>query len=263
MNQSRAVRTPVLPVVWSVVLGVVGFGRGFFGPIVVRSGSNLGPRLRVFFGPRGFVAGLILGCMVVNLNWNRRRHTCLLCATSLLFAGCVLYMCLPDPSYRGTVIDGEIRACRSPAPLVPDAIEQWEREVRNRPSWREVTKGWKEDIEGMRSKTDGVVLDLHVHAELVIHEHHKPWNRGEITASSWSDAGTDKSFFARYAGSSCDAYVKGERKLYFLVWEESQTWPPDKLSRILGLYVVEDVPDEYRKLISNGSADTSDARDPL
>jgi hypothetical protein len=50
-----------LVVVGGLILGVVGFAAGFFGPIIFSPKSNQGPLLGIFVtGPLGFVVGTVL-----------------------------------------------------------------------------------------------------------------------------------------------------------------------------------------------------------
>lgn len=47
---------------WAVILGIIGFCGGFFGPIIFTPDANQGPLLGLFItGPGGFVLGLIVG----------------------------------------------------------------------------------------------------------------------------------------------------------------------------------------------------------
>jgi hypothetical protein len=181
-------------------------------------------------------------------------HVCCLSLTSLLSAAGVLYMSTPEPRYRGTVIDAEIVGCSSPSVLITNAVSMWEQAVRTKPSWREVRTDWMDDVDRMLKGNDGVVLDLHVFAERKILEHRKPWNRGLITATPWSPRETNRTCFARYAGSSCDNYTSHSRRLFSLVWGSSRVWPPDNLPPFLRMHVVENVPEQYRRIVGDKTA---------
>lgn len=46
---------------WGLVAGVIAFGLGYFGPLVLAPGANQGPLLALFTGPLGFVIGAAAG----------------------------------------------------------------------------------------------------------------------------------------------------------------------------------------------------------
>lgn len=57
-------------VVGALITGAIGFGVGFFGPMILRPQANQGPLLGVFItGPLGLVAGAIGGFVV----WRRKK----------------------------------------------------------------------------------------------------------------------------------------------------------------------------------------------
>ena len=53
----------------AVVLGLIGFAGGFFGPMIFAPEANQGPLLGIFItGPLGTVAGAIIGAIA---GWSR------------------------------------------------------------------------------------------------------------------------------------------------------------------------------------------------
>lgn len=47
---------------WTLVIGVISFSIGFFGPMILAPGANQGPLLGIFItGPLGVMAGFIIG----------------------------------------------------------------------------------------------------------------------------------------------------------------------------------------------------------
>ena len=52
-----------------ILVGIIGFSLGFFGPLILTPSSNLRPLLGILVtGPFGFIAGLFSG----GLYWNRK-----------------------------------------------------------------------------------------------------------------------------------------------------------------------------------------------
>jgi hypothetical protein len=71
---NRAMRFVVFGIIGGVVLGLLGFVAGFFGPILLAPQSNQGPLLGIFItGPLGFVVGIILGCLYTHFSTRRRN----------------------------------------------------------------------------------------------------------------------------------------------------------------------------------------------
>lgn len=55
----------VMGCIWGGVLGIVGFGAGFFGPILLAESSPQGPLLGIFItGPLGVALGAIVGIVL-------------------------------------------------------------------------------------------------------------------------------------------------------------------------------------------------------
>jgi hypothetical protein len=53
----------------AVVLGLIGFAAGFFGPLILTPEANQGPLLGIFItGPLGAALGAIIGALV---SWRR------------------------------------------------------------------------------------------------------------------------------------------------------------------------------------------------
>jgi hypothetical protein len=103
---------------WVGVLGIVGFLSGFFGPIALAPGANQGPLLGIFVtGPAGLLLGAILGAVVALLKISRPVASRFLYAIAMIEAVIILYFCIPSPSFRAEIVDGEIRRCVLPESL--------------------------------------------------------------------------------------------------------------------------------------------------
>lgn len=56
-----------------VILGVIGFAAGFFGPIILQPSANQGPLLGIFItGPLGFTLGTVIGWIYARISGLRR-----------------------------------------------------------------------------------------------------------------------------------------------------------------------------------------------
>ncbi len=239
------------PIIWSLALGAVGLGAGFWGPILLNPSANQGPFLGLFFtGPISVVIGAALGLIVAALKVSKRQNTYLLGLASIAIVAVTLTMSLPESRYLGFLVDGEIRNCKKPHELMPSRIDLWAASNQDT-KWRQPRSGWEADTKRMLAEDEGVVLELFVYRESKLHENQKPWNKGHVELKDWSTVNVVKSFYARLEGNSCTAYKNGSRQLYFPEWEVSQVSPPDILPQFLGLYVLEEIPYEYKELITD------------
>ncbi|HEX5716308.1 MAG TPA: hypothetical protein VF179_09120 [Thermoanaerobaculia bacterium] len=86
--RSRLAASITWILVWSAVLGSTGFAAGFYGPLILRPDSNLGPLLGIFTtGPLGAVVGVALGVILSAVRSWRPPQMVLWIAVS-----CVLYV---------------------------------------------------------------------------------------------------------------------------------------------------------------------------
>ena len=232
--------------VWALALGAVGFACGFFGPIALNPGANQGPLLGIFItGPGGLAAGLAAGVIARALPVTDMQRWIALGSLCLVSAAGILVACLPTPQRIATVLDAEVRGCRTAAEAADAATADWEQRIAE-VTWSPPRKNWESDVARMLAADPGVVVDLHVTHERDVYENRKPWNQGTRFAGAWREAGGEKSFFARFAGSACDAYPNTGRRIYWTTSEASSGWPPVALPNYLGLAVMEPEPAEHR-----------------
>lgn len=234
---------------WVVVLGVVGFAAGFFGPMILRPDANQGPMVGIFItGPGGAAAGLVLGWLFRLLPVSEaRRWQALLASAALLGLG-TLYFCLPPPETVGRLQQSTVTDCREPAVLTDDAVREWERRVADAP-WAKVRPRWQDEVPAMLRATPGVVLTLHVSSEKPILRHRKPWNSGRVTAGGWNRPRVDSQrYFADFRGNRCEDYAAELPVLWVRNGQGSDHWPPDDLPNLLNVARVEEAPPRYRDL---------------
>lgn len=220
---------------WALALGAVGFACGFFGPIALNPGANQGPLLGIFItGPGGVLFGLVAGVIARTLPLTAGQRWRALGALCIASAAGILFSCLPAPELRARILDAEVRGCESPAQAAEAATAKWEKRIAE-VTWSPPRKDWKHDVARMLQADPGVVLDVHVTQSRDIYENQKPWNKGTRFAGAWREPNEEQRFFARFAGTSCEAYLATGRQLYLPSSDGTNAWPPDLLSNYLGL----------------------------
>lgn len=233
----------------AVVLGAVGFLCGFLGPIALSPDANQGPLLGIFItGPGGAVAGLLLGIVLGALEVSRATARVARVTAALVVAGVTLFFSTPEPEYRAGIVEGEVRGCAPPASMKEQALERWEQAL-SRSTGAEPRPGWREDLERMLLENRGVVLRMAVSRQTAVYENRKPWNRGTLHARPWKAGERERSYFASYAGGSCESYPLGERTTYAVTGQTSRAWPPEILANLLGLSTVEPLSAAYSRLV--------------
>jgi len=235
------------PGFWALTLGAVGGVAGFLGPMFLNPEANQGPLLGLFItGPGGAIAGLVLGFLFGILPFTDvlRTQALLLCCT-LLGVG-TLWYCLPEPKIVSRVVDGTIGRCRPAGDLLPSRITEWEQKIAA-VNYAAPREHWREDTGRMLREMPGVVVELKVARANTILQHRKPWNRGELTTQGWRRMGDFREYFG---GGTCASYPRGKEVLLAPTGEGSGQWPPDDLPNLLGLQVLEPVPERYRRLIA-------------
>ena len=234
---------------WALALGAVGFACGFFGPIALNRGANQGPLLGIFItGPGGALFGLVAGVVARTLRLGAGQRWRALGALCIASAAGILFLCLPGPELRARIIDAEVRGCESPAQAADVATAKWEKRIAE-VTWSPPRKDWKNDVARMLQADPGVVLDVYVTQSRDIYENRKPWNNGTRYARPWQERNESQRFFARSAGTSCEAYLATGRQLYLPSSDGTIAWPPDLLPNYLGLQVLGAVPGEYRGFV--------------
>jgi hypothetical protein len=234
-----------------LLVGTTGFVAGFYGPIALNPSANQGPLVGLFItGPGGFVLGLLFGLVVKLLPLSAATTWKALFGTCAVLASATLYFCLPKPEIVGDVIEARVQSCRTAANAMPDAIADWDKQIAH-VTWAPPRAGWRASTASMLEDDPGVVLELRLDRTNTIYRQRKPWNRGRIIAGGWRPSQETRSFFARFAGSSCDAYPNGMSGTYFPQSEDKPAlWPPTNLPTFLNKQALGEVPAEYSKLVS-------------
>jgi len=236
---------------WFLSLAASGFISGFVGPIIFLPDSNTGPIIGLFItGPGGLALGVILGLLCALLSPATETRWKVLIAANVAVASGTLIFCIlvPQPNLVGEVIDAQIQSCKSPDKIMAAAIEDWEKRI-EKVTWAAPRNGWKEDTQSMLREDPGVVLEVKILRKNAIYEKQKIWNKGVRYAEGWRSEYETKSYFARYAGGSCDGYPIGAQAQYFPPHATSKEWPSKELPIFLDMLVLESIPAQYQSLI--------------
>jgi hypothetical protein len=250
---SRPLAIPA--VLWPVILGGIGFVTGFVGPILFNPEANQGPLLGIFIlGPGSAILGLVLYvvCRTLGFTARTQRNILLIASIGVFVVG--LSFCFPRPELQGTVVEADIKDCQPPAKVIDAAIDYWQGQIAH-VTWARPRSGWQEDERQKAAASEGVVLRVSALRQNAIHKNRKPWNN-RTSASGWRTGIEEKSYYAEYAGNSCADYPVGKRLLLYSPYDLSgmnrgaEDWPPRKLSDFLNLPILELLPEDYRKMLS-------------
>jgi len=254
---ARPTASPIrLSARWALVLGAVGFGTGFFGPLTLNPEANTGPLVGILItGPGGAIAGACLGALLGMLSVSpSRQHQLLALACTALAVG-TLYYCLPQPAVRGNVIDAEVVACDLPTRKLTEATRIWEHAVAS-VTWAAPSANWEQTAASNVRRDTGVVLTLRVRRRSAVLSHRRPWDTGRTSAGRWVDVNESKEYYADDAGSGCAAYLARPRQLYWPAVDPdldptrpAAIWPPTDTLGFLQLQRLEPVPVQYERLL--------------
>jgi hypothetical protein len=242
------------PLIWAIVLGLVGLISGILGPILFQPGANQGPLMGVFFtGPLGFIIGGILGALVSKYQLTQETHLFALGGASLITFILILVVSVLviEDRYLGVIIDAEILACETPDRPAKDRIVWWENRLNK---YKDVTPpvGWKEKIDAKLNDAQGVVLEVQIYKKKIIFETRKPWNRGKKKIDLQSgDSKKTKSFYSTLKGNSCSNYPIGNRAQYFENNRMAAGLPPLDVPAFLGLTKFTNIPLEFHQFAND------------
>jgi hypothetical protein len=200
------------------------------------------------------VLGLVLCCVfrVLGVAPVVQWRTLWLVTAALGFA--TLYLVIPPPEFHGYIEEVQIDSCKRPIDATGDAIPYWEKQIAPDPTTARA--GWQEDSREMLRNDDGVILTVAVHRRREIREDQKPWKRGRPVAKLWEPMEMQHSYYARYAGSACEAYGVGTRTIlfndqYFTGYPRNLGWPPRKVINFLDLQTLDAMPAKYSEFATN------------
>ena len=219
----------------ALFVGAVGFCAGFFGPIALNPGANQGPLVGIFItGPGGAILGAVVGGLLGIMGASRASCVAALATTAALLAGATLFFALPEPEFKGNVLELRVESCVSPLALKAEAFEYWDKRIAAA-SWAAVRAGWKDSFEAMAAADPGVVLGVAVTRSTGVYENRKPCNKGTFKGGkAWW---VRERYFAR---GSCEDWPVDTSGVFDAAGDPrvSKTWPAEVLPNFLDLQVL-------------------------
>lgn len=219
----------------ALFVGAVGFCAGFFGPIALNPGANQGPLVGIFItGPGGAILGGVVGGLLGALGASRTSSVAVLGTTAAVLAVATLFFALPEPEFKGNVLELHVESCASPLTLRAEAFDYWDKRIATA-SWAAVRPGWKDGFEAMVAADPGVILQVTVSRSTGVYENRKPWNKGTIRrGQAWW---VGQRYFAR---GSCVDWPTGASGIFMAAGDTraSQAWPAEVLPNFLALQVL-------------------------
>jgi hypothetical protein len=219
----------------ALFVGVVGFCAGFFGPIALNPGANQGPLVGILItGPGGVILGAVVGGLLGILGASRATCVVTLATTAALLAGATLFFALPEPEFKGNVLEIRVESCVSPLALKAEAFDYWDGRIAAA-SWAAVRPGWKDGFEAMVAADPGVVLGVAVSRSTGVYENRRPWNKGTVKGG--------KAWWVRdryFAHGSCADWPVGTSGVFEAAGDPrvSNAWPAEVLPNFLDLQVL-------------------------
>lgn len=236
-------------VLWIALLGVAGFGAGFFGPLVFVPESNQGPLVGIFMsGPGGCLLGLVMYLLMKAVPLSGRRQWTLL--LSLAAAGILVTLALvqPEPATRGYELELSVTRTMPPAAVADDVIADWKQRIA-RVTWAAPRNGWEAQLRTALASDSGIILEAVVLRERTIKEDRKPWNRGRLFTTPWQTKQQQKRF---YLPPGVTVPASPGRML--IPYDSTarirapEAWPPVTLDEFIGYSRLEPVPPRFATL---------------
>jgi len=237
---------------WMLILGVVGFAAGFFGPMIFVPEANQGPLVGILMtGPGGLALGLLLYGLCSLFKVSARNQWRMLYATAVAGVVTIMLCVQPSPALQGTMFEAEIVSCASPAGVEADTFKYWDRRIAE-VTWAEPRAGWREDMHAALQSASGAVVAVQMKRTNSVFENRKFWNRGSLFVSGWKADTEQKSFYRPV--DSCAAFPAGRVLLAFQSHElggkiePPATWPPKEVERVIDAGEYSDVPERFAAL---------------
>lgn len=237
---------------WIILLGVIGFSAGFFGPMVFVPESNQGPMVGIFLtGPGGAVLGLLLWLLMKVVPLPGRGQWILLGALGAAGTLTTLFYVQPEPATRGYELEFTLERTSPPGGAADEVIADWQKRIA-RVTWAAPRAGWEAQMRTALAADPGRVLDTVLLRQRIIKEHRKPWNRGRLFATPWVPVQEKRRY---YLGPDTPLPVPPASPVRLFLRHDSterirapEVWPPLVPADFIGYSRLEAVPADYAAL---------------
>lgn len=199
-------------------------------------------------GLLGFVGGLFLGSLVWLFRVRGRREGWALGVTCFVAFGGGMYLFVPEPTYEGHMIQGDVLLVEPLSPLLPAVMEEWDSRTQARP-WKVDRPRWREASEAMLAQAEREVLTVRVQREWQVFMCQAPWNRGELRLEPVTLGAEQRRYLVRMGLDTVGGHPVGKTTLYTVDRKLAMHWPPETLGFFLRMYLLEEAPAAYRDLV--------------
>jgi hypothetical protein len=158
-----------------------------------------------------------------------------------------LYFCIPSPSYRADIVDGEIRRCIPPESMKKMTVDRLNDVTAARAPLRNPVQ-WSAAFDQALAANAGVVIEVNVIRHTKLYENRARWNLGTPVVKPWMPGDGDKRYFASSMGKDCAGYANGVRTL-FAATGHVAIWPPAYIAEMLELKVAGPLPANVANLL--------------
>jgi hypothetical protein len=234
---------------WPIILGAAGFAAGFFGPMIFVPEANQGPMVGIFIsGPVGAALGAALYGICRLLDVSSSNQWRLLTGIAVAGVAATLLFVQPAPARQGDLFAAEVASCTTPAGVDAQTLAYWDRRI-TEVTWASPRDGWRQEMSSTLQGAPGVVVGVQVQRVNSVYENRKPWNRGSLFASGWTDKAEERSFYL--PAGSCADFPTRHALSGFLNYEHDgkieppDTWPPQALEQVINASAYSDVPQRF------------------
>jgi hypothetical protein len=232
---------------WTAVLGLVGFFSGYIGPLIVAPAAAQGPLLGIFItGPGGAILGALVGVFAAILDWPARAQRAMIMGMAIVVAIGTIYFCVPSPRYVADLADIEILSCAPASSQRSNTLMRLSQIESMRPGPPSTTQ-WGPRFDRALANNPGLVVNAHIFRTKLVFEGRAAWDQGVITASSWKSADRAQSYFISNAAASCGSFPAGAWLMIRSVGNIG-VWPPSGIAELLGMQSAERLPPDLGHL---------------
>jgi hypothetical protein len=197
---------------------------------------------------------LLLVCTIIEVP--ARQQWSILIGAAVVGSLAVVLLVQPKPALRGYVMDLQVEACATPSDTESQILEFWTKRIAA-VTWAAPRPGWQQDMQQRLRNAPGIVLSVQVRKQISVWEKRKPWNHGELFATSGRIAPEEHTFYD--SNGACSDFPVGYtfRTLEKYEFNEpirpSNQWPPVDLEQFINVSPIYPVPARFDHLNSGAA----------